>query len=181
MTDPIAIRIHTQRPAPERHGLSPQTDENLSVDFSGGAPVVEATRTTYDPTWDGPYAQPTDPSDRRVTFTPVPTSGAVSDAVAGLRSLMSSDRLATLPDTADSATWENTAWPSSRRSYASATLYFADEPRELANLHATRMSDGRWMAHVGGEPGTLLTPQAFTDLLDGAAAVRNAAFASVAA
>lgn len=185
MTEPIALRIRTQHPAtaPTHPGISPQTDDTMSITLAGTPdpqqPALQITHTTYDPTWDGPYDPPTDPSDRNVSIATLPPSGPVANAVASLKSLTTPQQLATLSTNGASDTWDKPDWSSANNGVnASATLFFGSEPTDLPNLHAIKMKDGRWMAQVHGEQGTLLTPQAFTDLLDGARAVRDAAFAS---
>ncbi|MCW2923886.1 MAG: hypothetical protein JWM98_1290 [Thermoleophilia bacterium] len=105
--------------------------DSVNVDATG----ARMSQSTYDPLWDGPYAQPAQPGDWNRTVAAADTSPALAQALDGLRaSVASLDWSRTSP--------EMTAGPA----YATLHATFAERPAGATQAWQER--DGTWTAYA---------------------------------
>ncbi|MCW2927393.1 MAG: hypothetical protein JWM86_1361 [Thermoleophilia bacterium] len=165
MPAPISVIVNLSTAAPHHHPrYGDRVASNVRAAFSEPDATVEASVSTYDPLWDGPYAQPADPSDWQVERTAA-SSPVLAAAVAGLRDAIAGADLATLPKA------ETTSDPD----YATFHVRYAAKPVGLDHLRPWQERDGSWTVYLRTPLGTLFDEPRLAPLVEAARSVLAAA------
>ncbi len=135
--------------------------ERVRLDLTGANAPVEASRRSYDPYWDGPIAQPSQPGDFSVKTTAnakpalAAAASAVRDAIVGI------DLLHAAP------------FDSSKNvdSYAMIHLTFAERPTGLDHLRPFQDVDGRWTIGLNTSTDDLLADPSLASVVNAARSV----------
>lgn len=157
---PTAITVNSSTLADgARWGL--HSAERVEVDFGSG--TVNASRSVYDPLWDGPVPQPADPRDWRASGSTA-SSTKLAGAVSALRDAAAGVDLLTAP---------NAMTPGDE--YATVHLRFAERPVVGAHLRPWQDRDGNWIVYLRTSLDDLFVDPQLGAIVEGARAVAAAA------
>jgi hypothetical protein len=158
---PTAVTVNVSTLADgDRPGL--HSAEHLDVDFANGK--VDASRSIFDPLWDGPVAQPADPRDWRASGTTA-ASPRLANAVSALRDAIGGVDLLQTPNGDATSALE----------YATFHLTYAQRPEGLEHLRPYQERDGSWTVMTRTSLGDLFVDPQLGPLVEAARAVGAAA------
>ncbi|MCB0878914.1 MAG: hypothetical protein KDC46_08035 [Thermoleophilia bacterium] len=132
--------------------------DHVALDLAPASAPVDASHGTYDPLWDGPYAQPAQPGDWHSTAAANATpqlataTGALRDAIAGL------DLTHAQPyDQRDPA-----------QSYATIHVSFPARPEGIDHLRPFQDHDGTWTVGLRTSLDDLFVDPTLAPIVDAA-------------